>query len=171
MKIISTKRRTTIITLIFLLAGCAADGAKYSDANMPPLEPDKARIFFLRESGVYASAQTAKIDLDEKRIGSLAVGGYLFADVPPGKHVAAASDWWTTSSLTFQAKPKTITYLNISASPLSSSALLYLGGAAGVVGSIVGVAVASSSEDGFYKISPLSDSEGKAELTPLSLSQ
>lgn len=68
-----------------LLTACAT-GPNYRDAqaSMAALGPDKARVVFFRESHFVSSLARARVKIAGKTIGTVANGGAIQVDLPPG---------------------------------------------------------------------------------------
>lgn len=77
-----------IICLVIGLTGCAASGTKYKDmmSSIPPVPPDKGRIFFYRTSSMLGAAVQPSIMLDGVKVGDSRRGGFFYVDRAPGTH-------------------------------------------------------------------------------------
>ena len=81
-----------IICLAGVLTGCAS-GIKYQDliSSIPPVKPDKGRIFFYRNSSFVGAAVQPSIILDGEKIGDSRPNGFFYVDRMPGKHVVTVT--------------------------------------------------------------------------------
>jgi len=72
----------------FQLASCAGTAAIESQSSQR--DARLARIYFLREKGIIGAlggtAAATEIKVDEKVVGSVTNGSYIFVDRPPGFH-------------------------------------------------------------------------------------
>lgn len=78
-----------LFCIMTMSAGCATvSGPKFSviKTELPAIEQDKSRIFFLREKHFTASMIFAPIKIDGSLVGECANGSFFFVDVEPGKH-------------------------------------------------------------------------------------
>jgi hypothetical protein len=81
--------------LLVFLNSCASLGPRYSEADSmhSGMPPGKARLYFLREAKFLYSARAAPIEVDEKQVGKLGNGGFLFVDTAPGTHTISTKTW------------------------------------------------------------------------------
>jgi hypothetical protein len=96
------------------LMGCTASGPRFADMNISPVAPAGARLFVFRESGIVRAAEIPSVKVDDREIGSLARGGFLFTDVTPGPHtvlVKAFLDYGSTAQ--FSVGPNETVYIQV----------------------------------------------------------
>lgn len=78
------------------LSGCmVANGPQFAEA--PPPETGKALVYMYWPKAFAFAARTADMYVDDKKIGSLNAGGYVYAYVEPGRH--QFSEKWPFSIL------------------------------------------------------------------------
>lgn len=80
------------ILVPLVLAACAGqDGPRFAQvaSTIPPVAPDKARIFFLRDYEPYESLSEPRIYLNGNRIGASIPGGVFYRDVAPGRYLVS----------------------------------------------------------------------------------
>ena len=75
------------------MMGCAS-GTKYTDLkdSIPPLNPEKGRIYFYRSSVVGAAIQPIVILNDDDTVGKAVSHGFWYVDRPPGKYSVVAGE-------------------------------------------------------------------------------
>jgi hypothetical protein len=71
---------------LFLFQGCAS-GPGYAEVKgtIPPLNPEKARVYLYRTS-VLGAALSPAINLDGASVGTSRAQGFLYVDTTPGSH-------------------------------------------------------------------------------------
>lgn len=80
---------------ITLVAACAAGGAQagptfaQAAAQLPPVPPDRARIFFYRDYEPYDSMGRPYVLLNGEVAGISEPGGVFYRDVAPGRYVVS----------------------------------------------------------------------------------
>jgi len=81
------------VVAVSVLAGCAATGPLYSEmsGSIPPLSPDKGRIFFYRSDTMFGAAITSNIKLNGKVVGRSERGSFFYVDQAPGNCVVSTS--------------------------------------------------------------------------------
>jgi hypothetical protein len=79
--------------MAFMLAGCAATGARYGDvaASFPAVAKDKGRVFFYRSNTMLGAAITADIHMNGKVVGRSQRGGFFYVDTNPGNQTVLTS--------------------------------------------------------------------------------
>ena len=79
-----------IIALTVCLAGCSASGARFQDTPFAtqPIDDDKSRIIFYRESD--ANLGSVMLGIDDSIVGTLAHRGFIVAETAPGDHRISA---------------------------------------------------------------------------------
>ena len=79
-------RIVLVFCAAFQLAACAGTSAIESQSKQK--DARLARMYFLREQGVLGalggSAPAAEVKVDEKSVGAVTNGSYIFVDRPPG---------------------------------------------------------------------------------------
>jgi hypothetical protein len=110
----------SVTTLIGALHGCAGLGAPYSEvmAHGAPVASDRTRIVMLRPNGRYDdySLSRAVVRVNEKRVGGLAYGGFLYVDVEAGDvaiEASARNQMYGTCELLIKAAPGDTVYLDV----------------------------------------------------------
>lgn len=85
--------KLALIGATIALAGCAASGPKFAamEASAPKLKADQGRVYFYRNGGFMGAAIQPAVVLDGAEVGTSKPGGYFYADVNPGSHVAMTS--------------------------------------------------------------------------------
>jgi hypothetical protein len=155
--------RLGALVLTILLSACMASGPKFSEYKIPSIPEHYARIYFLRDLSLYASGQTARIAIDGRSVGSLAVNGYLVVDVQAGgEHIIAASDLTSTSVARIAIDEGQTGYLLISPkSPALVSSSNF----------VTAVQILAIETTGFYNITRLEPEEATEKLSSMSLSR
>jgi len=130
------------------------------------LNAGMARIFFIRHSSFLASLGKPDVKVDDKLVGSLAVGSYFVVDRPPGPHritVYGAMDsvGWQTS---LDLLPGTSYYLELGPVVIVNMDAFRLE-SMGVTGQPLPGRPGPNSPFMFYVLDP---SAGAAAVTPLS---
>lgn len=89
--------------VVLLLQGCAATGPKGSEmaTTLSSVPPGYGRIVFFRSGSFVGGGVQPDIRVDGQVVGQSKPGGFFYADVAPGKHVASASTE-TTANLEIQ---------------------------------------------------------------------
>lgn len=105
-------RTLLMLAAAAVLAGCAATGPRYTDvaARIPPLAPDKGRIYFMRADTLFGAAVTADIRLNGDVVGKSERGGFLYVDRSPGNYTVATTTE-TEKHLTFTLAPRQTRYV------------------------------------------------------------
>lgn len=84
--------RGAALGALFLVAGCATGPSlQQSQANVPDMAPDRARIFLYRTNSPFGAAIQPSVKLDNAVVGEAVPGGVFFCDVPPGHHVVSVT--------------------------------------------------------------------------------
>ena len=87
------RRKWTCLFLIALLYGCSAVGPTLLESDIPPVEPDEARLYFYRLPALYGSALRPPVLLDNEPVGVSVSGSVFIVDTSPGSHtVSITSD-------------------------------------------------------------------------------
>jgi hypothetical protein len=82
--------KTRLLKSLFLfigvaiaVTGCAATGPSYTSikSTIPQLQSDQARLYFLRESTLMASAIAARIQINGRKFADLYSGGFVYTDL------------------------------------------------------------------------------------------
>ena len=86
---------TCKIFLIFsvtFLVGCAT-GPKYMEvqSNIPPVEPEKGRIYFYRSANMFGSGIQPTVNLNGEKVSDSKPGGFFFVDRAPGDYEVVLS--------------------------------------------------------------------------------
>lgn len=93
------KSRVVAIALVVGSSGCAgfaalAQPAKQPTAQAKPTGSRNARLYFLREKGIFGAmggmAASSEILIDGKSVGKVDMGTFFFVDRPPGVHKIAS---------------------------------------------------------------------------------
>jgi hypothetical protein len=108
----TTVRRSVLLTLCFVIAGCAS-GPAYKDvkASFTAVPAGSGRIFFYRASSLGAAIQPA-VNLNGEKVGSAVPDGFFFVDRPPGDYeVTTATELKKT--LTFHLDADQIRYVRL----------------------------------------------------------
>lgn len=101
------------LLMCLLLSGCATGpGYQETTASMPPLATNSGRVFFLRDSIVGAAVQP-QIWVGDQIVGRSQPGGFLYVDLPAGRHVARATTE-VESLLEFDVKAGESCYISAS---------------------------------------------------------
>jgi hypothetical protein len=93
-----------------LASACAGVGAPAGPtfaqvaAQLPPIPPDRARIFFYRDYELYESMGRPDITLNGETAGISEPGGVFYRDVAPGRYLIAVRD-----STLYPHQDKTVT--------------------------------------------------------------
>jgi hypothetical protein len=88
--------RAVALAVLTFLSACAGGGAPAGlpsaqvAARVPPVPPDRSRIYFYRDDDPYPSQDTG-ITLNGEVTGVCEPGGVLYRDMPPGKYLVATS--------------------------------------------------------------------------------
>jgi hypothetical protein len=93
--------KISIICFVTAITGCAS-GVKYKDmaSSIPPVAPDKGRIFFYRTRSMVGAAVQPSIVLDGEKVGNSQPGGFFYVDKAPGVHeIKVATEAEKTRSL------------------------------------------------------------------------
>ncbi len=99
----------TLIIATILLAACAS-GANVT--QLPPVQPDQARIIITRPASLSGIMETVHVSLDGKELLTLSNGETEYADIQPGAH-ELHSEHFIGSGATqpFEIKPQeTLTF-------------------------------------------------------------
>lgn len=110
-------RRLLGITLIGVAAALSSGCSMQSTMNfsemqalMPPPPPDKARIFFYRESSWMGNLITPDITLNDAAVGVSNPGGFFFVDREPGDYFVSCGPE-ADANTSFTAKAGEIVYV------------------------------------------------------------
>jgi hypothetical protein len=132
--------RATAAFLVSAMAGCATQGARYPEVLAETGAPPEglARIVLLRPDKRFDnySLSRAVIRVNDRILGKLAYGGFLFVDVPEEEtalEASAESRWYGSCKLRVWAKAGDTIYLDVAPRPADI--------AADLVGAAVGAAV------------------------------
>ena len=137
------------VGLPILVVGCAAQGPKYPEViqQKVPVAEEQARIVFLRPNSRYDdySASKAAIGVNDQKLGGLAYGGFLIADIAAGAVAVMASAMNPLKNplvgsckLQLQVPPGSTVYFDVR--PRTASIV------AGAIGSSAGVATMGNTE-------------------------
>jgi hypothetical protein len=83
------------LAAIALVSACAGGGAPAGPnfqqvaAQLPPVPPDRARLFFYRDYEPYESLSRPYILLNGEVAGISEPGGVFYRDVPPGRYLVS----------------------------------------------------------------------------------
>lgn len=82
-----------LAVIVFLGAGCAATGPKYSDiaSTIPSLAANKGRVFFFRPDTMLGAAITSDIRVNGNVVGKSERGSFFFVDQAPGNITVSTS--------------------------------------------------------------------------------
>mgnify|MGYP000657415371 CR=1 FL=1 len=82
-----------LAVIVFLGAGCAATGPKYSDiaSTIPSLAANKGRVFFFRPDTMLGAAITSDIRVNGNVVGKSERGSFFFVDQVPGNITVSTS--------------------------------------------------------------------------------
>lgn len=107
----------TAATMVAVLAGCAASGAKYDEvaSSMPSLKADQGRVYFLRSSSMVGAAVQPDIRLNGEVVGTSKPGGFFYVDRTAGNYTASTSTE-TEKSASFSLAAGETKYLRTSPS-------------------------------------------------------
>lgn len=88
--------------LVMLVAACAATGPLYTEvaSSIPPLAPNKGRVYFFRSNTIVGAAVTADIRFNGKVVGKSERGSFFYVDENPGNCTVSTSTE-TEKQLTF----------------------------------------------------------------------
>jgi hypothetical protein len=84
-----------LLAVIGIVSACVGGGAPEGPtfaevaAQLPPVPPDRARIFFYRDYEPYESLGRPYVLLNGEVAGISEPGGVVYRDVPPGRYVAS----------------------------------------------------------------------------------
>jgi len=115
MKLKSTFLLSCLIALVALLSGCAT-GPKFAEARntLPPLAPDKGRLYVYRTSILGAAIQP-DVRVNGEVAGSAKPKGFFIVDRPAGDYqVSSSTEVTRTLSLTLAAGQTRYVRLNVS---------------------------------------------------------
>jgi len=88
--------RAVALAVLTFLSACAGGGppaglaSAQVAAQVPPVPPDRSRIYFYRDDDPYPS-QGMDITLNGEVTGVSEAGGVFYRDMPPGKYLVATS--------------------------------------------------------------------------------
>ena len=105
--------------LVFFVVGCTATGPSYQSVvtGLPEIRPGMARLIVYRKPEFVGSAAVAKLSLDGIHAGNLHQSGFVYFDIPAGRHelqVALASQLFSPpqkSEISFEAGDQDRLYL------------------------------------------------------------
>jgi hypothetical protein len=86
-----------IFVVLMLLQSCSSP-MRFQHANRVagplsrPKEDTDAQLFFLRDTGISVALCGVDIEVDQKKVGTLASGEYLHLYVKPGRHLIKLRD-------------------------------------------------------------------------------
>ncbi len=119
--------------LLFQISGCASTGARYEDmkSTLSKVPDDSVRIFFLRthESSLYL-LRDARIRIDDKPVGGLGKGNFLFKDVTPGRLKLTVDMWDIPGDCTLHLNAKAGEEYYFEVTPRTDSLIAFLAGGA-----------------------------------------
>ncbi len=158
-----------IVFLLIVISGCAATGPSFSERrnDMESTVKDKARLVFFRTKDTHLySARKASVEIDNKKTGNCAFGGFFYRDLPEGKHIIKTELWDMPGKceVVVNVKAGAIYYFRID-SRSESFAPMILAGA-------IGNAIESNNKScgGAFKIYPQNESKAKNMMASLKLS-
>jgi hypothetical protein len=97
--------RHLVGALLLGLAACAGpSGTPFPEVSVPPVPPDRGRIYFYRDYEPYESLSQASLYLNGARVGVSVSGGFFYRDVMPATYAITA---WTQKD--FPDASKTVT--------------------------------------------------------------
>ena len=163
-------KKLIMMAITLIISGCAASGASYESLKeKTETSPDEnARIVFYRtkESSLYIGRK-APVDVDDKKTGACAYGGYFYRELPPGKYALKTEIWDMPGEceLTLDASAGDIYYFKVD--PRSESFTAFM------IGGVIGNAVESSGKKcgGAFKLYPASEEVAQKEMMGLKLSE
>lgn len=91
--------RVVAIALLAFVSACAGGGAPAGPsfaqvaAQVPPVPPDRARIFFYRDYELYESMGRPYVTLNGDVAGISEPGGVFYRDVPPARYVISVRNY------------------------------------------------------------------------------
>jgi len=157
---VTTNGGTCVLAILScgVLAGCAAQGARYSEVAKDPVASGKSRIVLLRPNNRYDdySLSKAVVKLNDAKAGKLAYGGFLQLDVDAGDvavKVQAKNALYGTCELRFATEPGATVYLDVA--PRTASVV------AGAIGTLAGAAAVNAPAEAGLNQVPLG--QGAAE--------
>jgi uncharacterized protein DUF2846 len=105
------------VLLVVALAGCAGPSPIFDDiaATLPPLAPDRARIFVYRDFEPYQSLSWVPVFLNGNQVGAVGPGHVILRDVPPGTYriEAKSEGLWPNQTKTVTATAGQTIYAKI----------------------------------------------------------
>jgi hypothetical protein len=107
---VKASARALIVILAALLSACVGGGEPPGTrfaavaAQLPPVPPDRARIFFYRDYELYESQDRPYITLNGQPAAVAELGGVSYRDVTPGTYVISVP-----YSAIYPNKDKTVT--------------------------------------------------------------
>lgn len=159
--------RATAALLFSAMAGCATQGARYpeviADTGAPP--DGHVRIILLRPDQRFDnySLSRAVIRVNDRILGKLAYGGFLFVDVAGDETVLEASArnrWYGTCALRLLAKAGDTIYVDVAPRPANVAAEL--------VGAVAGEAAVGGGGAGHARMDEILLEKGAAEVAAAS---
>lgn len=105
------------LVVLALITGCAATGPLYTEvaSAIPPLTPNKGRVYFMRADTMFGAAVTSDIRLNGKVVGKSERGSFFYVDENPGNCTVATSTE-TEKQLTFVLERGQTRYVRTSVS-------------------------------------------------------
>lgn len=105
--------------LVVLVVGCTATGPSYQSVvtGLPEISPGMARLIVYRQPEFVGSGAVAKLSLDGIHAGNLHQSGFVYYDIPAGRHelhLSLASQLFGTpeiSEISFEAGNQDRLYL------------------------------------------------------------
>jgi hypothetical protein len=94
-KVIMRLLRLSTVVLLLELVGCIGPRAPFFPevaSTIPPVPPDRGRIYFYRDDEPYESLSRPYLYLNGEVAGVSIPGGVFYRDVPPGMYTIAT---WT----------------------------------------------------------------------------
>lgn len=103
---------------LMALAGCAPPASGVTQAQLPPIKPGTARVWFLRGSITpYGAVQAfaPMIYANGAPVAKIATGTEFYRDFPPGTYRFTVEPYGlpTAQATTLQLSPGTLTYLQV----------------------------------------------------------
>jgi hypothetical protein len=106
-------RTPLLLVLSALLAGCTANGQVYENAAYS----QESAIVVYRPWLAAGSAAAPKVSINDSKIGTLKVSGYIYRAVPPGKYIVktiGGFQWGKGQEVSISVKPKRKSYIRLS---------------------------------------------------------
>lgn len=103
-----------LLVLAAFLAGCTANGQLYEDAAY---SQEESAIVVYRPWLAAGSAAAPKVSINDSKIGTLKVSGYIYRAVPPGEYIVktiGSFRWGKGQEVSISVKPKRKSYIRLS---------------------------------------------------------